>query len=319
MTKRYLTLALTIFLCLSLFSACGKNDDETLAASMHQPTLPGDMQIIIQGGNGSIGIVGPSKPSFIPNEDVRPSQSTQSTQPTTVDPSTCAHRFELELDQEATCMEQGRRIFCCTLCQTVEEEFYPLADHVLTYPTCLSPATCVVCEQSFGDYGEHAWAGGYPCLGGSTCVYCGDVKTADHQFNGIYCIVCCTPDPDYGNDSGSTDDPDPVPDTSDVNVKYNLTSFPVSVPYGTVTGCTHEISGDTLILYVSMKRNSSSGNKSMECMYRINNGVLKEVAKASFSSPSIGPGESCTVTVTIPGIIKSSGGPYSVYISQYIY
>ncbi len=227
--------------------------------------------------------------------------------PPVTDPSNCNHSYSQVSLTDSTCTKEGTKVSRCTKCNTTRTEKIAKKEHSWLAATCQSPATCNDCGATTGSKASHFCS--YPsndCTVADYCDGCGTTMRAaksSHSFSSGRCTDCAATDPNYI-------------DTSKIKIKYNMTFFPVSISYGTITGCTHEIDGKDLILKIQMKRNNAGGSQSLKAYYRISDPNLNTVAIDSYSTSSMSAGSSTTVTVRISGILTKTGS-YEVYLTNY--
>ena len=268
--------------------------------------------------------------------------------PTFVDSATCQHDFKVISLEDSTCAKMGKKVSYCAKCDTTRtENILKKTTHTGGKATCKARAICTVCEQPYGKLAdhycanevddctkavycdtcntlmraatEHVWVNS--CITDCFCLECSVTSSERiHTFIDGKCYYCHADDPNYSGSSGGgsgSGGNSGVGGSGNSRINWSMTTFPDSISYGTIQSATADISGSTLILRITMKRNTSGGSHPMEAYYRISNSSFKTVATGSYSSDSLGPGATATVTVTIPDVITSSTGKYYVFLSRY--
>ena len=289
------------------------------------------------------------------DQTTRPSSSTNNGTTTTkgntsfADPATCSHSFRVISLEDSTCLKTGKKVSYCGKCDTTRtESIAKKTSHTGGKATCKARAVCTVCKQPYGQLADHHSADNNndDCTRAVTCDTCGKTlvaaksahswviscmfgfcencdtyteERADHEYKNGKCINCYEADPNYdpssgGSSGGNSGNSGGSTSSAKIDWVYNI--FPVNIHYGTITSATAEISGSTLILRLNMQRESFGGTKSMRGYYRISNSSFDTVTTGSFSSDMLSSGATTTVTVSIPGVITSSG-KYYVYLSKY--
>lgn len=234
---------------------------------------------------------------------------------------------------KATCQEAA----ICILCS---QPYGSTVSHDMQDATCQSPVTCSMCGLTEGVPTDHYCANPpYDCTKGTVCDFCGTqyIAPTEHVFLeycmtnavcihcGTYsdtlgpigctysngkCIRCGEKDPDYVAPGGSSGN------TGNVKVSFTLTpSFTVS--YGKVDNATYSISGDTLNIHITGRRNNDGyGSQSLKVKYKVSAGTyLTTLAEGSEYSSSVSAGSSFSMTISLPGVITSQYKQYYISLS----
>lgn len=135
----------------------------------------------------------------------KPTQSTEkptvpATSPATVptQPTECGHVYELTATKEATCAEEGHKIFTCSACAHSYQEAIAKLEHTYADATCTAPKTCTVCGATEGETKGHDFADA-TCTAPKTCATCGatDGKALGHDYKEGKCARCGAADKNY--------------------------------------------------------------------------------------------------------------------------
>lgn len=325
--KKTACVALCLLLLLSL-TACGStksnvpNEEKQNSFLNASGGIHSDQMHIIVGENGEIisGNISADNGGETPpvvEDPYKPKEEEEThnhewMEATCIAPMTCSicgvtegdlgeHRYS-----NSTCTE----LATCEFCGKTTGDY---ADHFGNAGTCTQRQICLACGAEFGDY-QHMWIDAN-CIHPRMCWLCKitEGEKGGHDMQNGECALCgYEENPDVGGD----DSGDVGGGNSGGTIDFSMTVFPADISYGVIQSATYEISGDDLILHINLTRNGLSGSKEMKGYYRISNSSFKPVATGSFHSDSLNPGDTTTVTITIPDVITSNG-KYYVFLSSF--